>query len=294
MKTSAHLATNSSSVPARWPAPLTAREMDQQFPGMLDGIQILAGAANVIMQLSRSGVGYGVMESRVHSGNVFRHPVKRTRTTFTYLAVALLGTPEEKLAYRKAVNGVHAQVYSTEQSPVKYHALDPKLQLWVAACLYFGFADVNRQLGGRLNPEQAAAFYRQAAPLATTLQVRPEMWPADLDAFNTYWQAELEQRHIDATVRAYFNDLVDLKMLHPALSLPLRRFHRFVTAGFLPQRLREQMHYAWGPEQQRKFDRFLAVAGAINRSTPRVLRQLPFSLVLWDFRRRLRNGLPLV
>lgn len=124
--------------------------MDQQFPGMLDGIQILSGAANVIMQLSYPGVGYGVVESRVHSGHVFRHPIKRARTTFTYLAVALLGTPEEKLAYRKAVNGVHAQVYSTEQSPVKYHALDPKLQLWVAACLYVGFADVNRQLGGRL------------------------------------------------------------------------------------------------------------------------------------------------
>lgn len=56
----------------------------------------LAGPANVIMQLSWPGVGYGVQESRVDSGNALKHPVKRARTTFTYLAVALLGTAEDQ------------------------------------------------------------------------------------------------------------------------------------------------------------------------------------------------------
>ena len=32
------------------------------------GVGLLAGPANVIMQLARPGVGYGVMESRVESG----------------------------------------------------------------------------------------------------------------------------------------------------------------------------------------------------------------------------------
>ena len=46
------------------------------------------------MELARPGVGYGVMESRVESGRVDRHPIKRARTTFTYLAVALRGTDD--------------------------------------------------------------------------------------------------------------------------------------------------------------------------------------------------------
>jgi uncharacterized protein (DUF2236 family) len=50
--------------------------------GML-GIGLVAGPANVIMQLAQPGVGYGVMESRVESGRVDRHPIKRARTTFT-------------------------------------------------------------------------------------------------------------------------------------------------------------------------------------------------------------------
>ena len=82
------------------------------------GVGLLAGPANVIMQLARPGVGYGVMESRVESGRVDRHPIKRARTTFTYLAVAAHGTDEQKAAYRRAVNGAHAQVYSTDESPV--------------------------------------------------------------------------------------------------------------------------------------------------------------------------------
>ena len=72
--------------------------------GMM-GVALLAGPANVIMQLARPGVGYGVMESRVESGRVDRHPIKRARTTFTYLAVATRGSDEQKAAFRRAVNG---------------------------------------------------------------------------------------------------------------------------------------------------------------------------------------------
>ena len=74
----------------------------------LMGVALLAGPANVIMQLARPGVGYGVLESRVESGRVDRHPIKRARTTFTYLAVATKGTDAQKAAFRRAVNKAHA------------------------------------------------------------------------------------------------------------------------------------------------------------------------------------------
>jgi len=58
----------------------------------LMGVALLAGPANVIMELAQPGVGYGVLESRVESGRTDRHPIKRARTTFTYLAVATAGS----------------------------------------------------------------------------------------------------------------------------------------------------------------------------------------------------------
>src|ERR1700738_5734483 len=54
----------------------------------LMGVALLAGPANVIMQLAQPGVGYGVLESRVESGRVDRHPIKRTTTMFSLIPLA--------------------------------------------------------------------------------------------------------------------------------------------------------------------------------------------------------------
>ncbi len=139
----------------------------------LMGVALLAGPANVIMQLARPGVGYGVMESRVESGRVDRHPIKRARTTFTYLAVATKGSDEQKAAFRRAVNGAHAQVYSTDESPVAYNAFDTDLQLWVGACMYKGAVDIYRMFVGEMDDETAERHYREGMALGTTLQVPP-------------------------------------------------------------------------------------------------------------------------
>ncbi|KAB2586677.1 hypothetical protein BS297_04045, partial [Rhodococcus erythropolis] len=119
-----------------------AVDIDAEVEKAMSGLGLLAAGANVIMQLARPAVGYGVYESKVETGRLDRHPVKRTRTTLTYLAVASLATDEEKKLYRRAVNGSHKHVRSDENSAVEYNAFDPELQLWVAACLYRGFEDV--------------------------------------------------------------------------------------------------------------------------------------------------------
>ena len=137
----------------------------------LMGVALLAGAANVIMELARPGVGYGVAESRVESGRIDRHPIKRARTTFTYVAVANAGTDAQKAAFRRAVNRAHAQVYSTPDSPVSYNAFDPDLQLWVAACIYKGGVDIYRTFIGEIPEEDADRLYREGMSIGTTLQV---------------------------------------------------------------------------------------------------------------------------
>lgn len=283
-----------SPLQARWPAPLNAKEWDRRFPGVLDSVGMLAAGANIIMQLALPPVGHGVAESKVYSGSIFHHPIKRTRTTLTYLAVAMLGDAAEKQAYRSAVNRSHAQVRSDANSPVKYNAFDPELQLWVAACLYWGYTDLLEKLRGPLSRAQQEEFYQLAQPLGTTLQVRPEMWPEDLAAFEQYWQQTLPRLSIDPKVRAMLTDIADLKFLPPLVSVLLGPFNRFVTTGFLPAEVREQMHFEWSAEQQRRFDRLLKVVATVNRVVPRVIRQAPTLLFMRDFRRRLRKGLPMV
>lgn len=158
---------------------------------LLNPAAALLPAANVIMQLALPGVGYGVLESPVDSGNVYKHPFKRARTTGTYLAVATMGTEDDRKLIRDAVDTAHAQVRSTTSSPVRYNAFDPKLQLWVAACLYRYYIDQHEFLYGPLDDEAADAVYQDARRLGTTLQVRADMWPADRLAFDEYWKRSL-------------------------------------------------------------------------------------------------------
>lgn len=291
---SADVSARDSAIARQWPAPLTAQELDERFPGILDGVAFLSGAANIIMQLGRPAVGYGVAESRVHSGNVFKNPVKRARTTFTYLAVAMLGTTEEKLAYRAAVNRSHAQVHSTAKSPVKYNAFDPGLQLWVAACLFWGLRDSIERFRGPLGDDEVAELLELAKPLATTLQVRPESWPRTRKEFETYFETELQKVTIDPTIRGYLNKLVEVDLGNEPIRLLVGPPLRFLTLGFLPQHFREQMRYDWTEQDQKLFERVIGAASLVNRGLPRVVRQAPSLVMMWDFRRRLAKGLPLV
>lgn len=260
----------------------------------LTGPGLLAGAANVIMQLAWPEVGYGVVESRVDSGNLFKHPVKRTRTTLTYLAVAVLGDDTDRAAYRRAVNTSHAQVRSGPDSPVSYNAFDSELQLWVAACLYRGLEDVQRLFGDRLDAEDAERLYQESAVLGTTLQVRPQHWPVDREEFERYWADGLKRVAIDDTVRRHLTDVMLVRWLPRVVSLPLQPFNRFITTGFLPPEFREQMQLAWGPAQQRRFERFTGVLGAVVRRLPPWAQAFPYNVLLWDMRRRIRTGRPLV
>jgi uncharacterized protein (DUF2236 family) len=289
-----HVERAVSESPIISPRPRRTLQLDDTLMGMA----LLLGPANVIMQLANPGVGYGVMESRVESGRVDLHPLKRARTTFTYLAVALAGTDTQKAAFRSAVNGAHAQVYSTPESPVQYNAFDVDLQLWVAACLYKGGVDFYRMFIGEMDDDDADRHYREAVVLASTLQVPPEMWPADRSAFDRYWNEQLDKVHIDDAVRRYLYPIAVSRI--QALRLPdvLRRqpekLSLLLTAGFLPQRFRDEMQFSWDATAQRRFDRVIAVLRTLNNAMPRFVRRFPFNVLLWDLDRRIKAGRPLV
>jgi uncharacterized protein (DUF2236 family) len=273
---------------------ITAGATPVRLEDALTGPGLLAAAANVIMQLGRPEVGHGVVESRVESGQLFRHPIKRGRTTLTYLAVAIRGTESERQAFRAGVDRVHAQVRSTPSSPVSYDAFDPDLQLWVAACLYKGLEDVQQAFGVGLDADDAQRLYQESAVLGTTLQVPADRWPADREAFERYWTEGLAAVSIDDTVRTYLTDVMMMRFLPRVLSVPLGPLNRFVTSGFLPPVFREQMHVPWSDRHQRRFDRMTTVLGAVVRRLPAPLQAFPYNIYMWDLRRRIRAGRPLV
>jgi uncharacterized protein (DUF2236 family) len=257
---------------------------------LLNPAAVLLPAANVIMQLALPGVGYGVLESPVKSGNVYEHPFKRARTTGTYLAAATLGSDADRALIRAEVDRVHALVRSNPSSPVSYNAFDPKLQLWVAACLYRYYVDMHEFLYGPLDDESAGAVYLDARKLGTTLQVRTGMWPADRAAFDEFWKRSLDQLRIDPPVRDHLHGVAVMAFLPAPLRLLAGRFNLFATTGFLPAEFRDHMRLAWTPSQQRRFEWLLSGLRVADRVVPRDVWIFGYRLYLWDMRARARHG----
>ncbi|MFL6207184.1 MAG: oxygenase MpaB family protein [Acidimicrobiales bacterium] len=277
-------------------------DVPREIRDSMVGLALAAGGANVIMQLARLPVGRGVAESRVESGRVDRHPVKRLRTTTAYLLIAMLGTEPEREELRRQIDRVHAQVRSRPQDPVAYNAFDPELQLWVAACLYKGLEDVHRLFGPRVEERFFDdVLYPHAARLGTTLQVTDDMWPVDRAAFEAYWKEGIARIEMDEVTRPYLRGIADLSFVVARLGPlggPLRRVLRplgeVMTGGFLPAELRDELGLPWGAARQRRFDGVARAASAVSRRLPRPVRELPLNLYLRDTQHRLRTGRPVV
>ncbi|OHU21257.1 hypothetical protein BKG76_11325 [Mycobacteroides franklinii] len=260
----------------------------------LDFWSAAGSAANVVMQMSWPEVGYGVAESRVESGSLMKHPWKRLRTTAQYMAVAVLGTQQERDAYRDAVNVAHRQVRSTPESPVKYNAFNRELQMWVAACLFIFYEDTYQLIHGKMTDEQADNFYRKAMPIGTTLQVTEDQWPATRAAFDIYWNTACERIQLDDFVRDFAMRLIDLKMINWPMRKLLAPLLKFLTIGFLAPIFREQIGLEWTEDDRRRFEHLFLFVSFVNRFIPRFLRTMNYSYLMADLRWRLRTGRPLI
>lgn len=241
----------------------------------------LSGTANVVMQLSRPEIGYGVKDSVVTEGSLFGNPRRRQRTTVGLLAVAVLGTADERAAYRAAVNRSHAQVPN---------AFDPELQRWVAACIYRGFEEAREYTYGPLRGAEREEFYRQGMVFGAMLQMPPELWPEDRDAFEDYWKASLAAVRIDDAVREYLLRVIRLEYLRRPIPAPVIRLRFWLVRGYLPAELRAQMGLTWTPQQQRRFVRFNACVGFVVRRLPIAVRPWPFTRSIRRLRERLAAG----
>lgn len=249
---------------------------------------------NVIMQLANPAVGYGVAHSRVDSGRLDLHPVKRARTTASYLAVAAMGNADDRRRYRQAVNRQHVQVRSDDDSPVAYNAMHTDLQLWVAACLYIGWEDIYERVHGPLCGDAREVFYRQGMVCGTTLQMPAEMWPATRDDFTTYWNDQVSRIEISDEIREFLLSIAHFGYASQRIQdrYGPAKYHR--TIGYLPQPFRDALGVDWTDADQNWFDGYVGRLVARERRLPLFLSQLGFRALLLDVRIRARLGRPLV
>jgi uncharacterized protein (DUF2236 family) len=222
---------------------------------------LLAGSGRaILLQLANPAVGHAVAD---HS-NFAADPLRRLRNTLTFVYALVYGTDEQKRRMTALVNSSHQPVRSPS-----YDAVDPALQLWVAATLYDTAVTVHElAFGPMVDPD---TVYREYSIVGTALQMPAELWPTDRAAFRAYWDSQLARLSVDDRVRA-----VSRQLLHPATgplwmrtAMPLVRL---VTAGLLPGDVREAYRL---PLDQRRYDRLMRWTARIYPHLPRRLRSWP-------------------
>jgi uncharacterized protein (DUF2236 family) len=242
-----------------------------------EGALLAGGARAILLQVAHPAVGRGVAQ---HSDFATR-PLDRLRATLTYVYCVTYGSPEEIQAVAAVVTGAHRKV-----TGAGYRASDPELQLWVAATLYDTALLIYQQLFGPLDGVEAEKVYQQYAVLGTALQVPAGAWPADRAAFRSYWDRMVDTLQVSADGQAVARDL-----LHPpSAPLALRAampLNRFLTAAWLPPRIRQGYGIPWDERQQRRYELLMKIGATVYPRLPVPLREAPKSWYLRDMRRRL-------
>ncbi|CAM3220803.1 hypothetical protein PSET11_00651 [Arthrobacter ulcerisalmonis] len=230
---------------------------------------LLAGAGRaILLQIANPAVGHGVAE---HS-NFTDRPLDRLMGTLTYVYAVSFGTEDQIQEVRRRVNKAHAPVRrAATEASAGYNAYDADAQLWVAATLYDTAATVLTEIYGTPDAEAADAMYRDYARLGTALQVPSHLWPADRAAFATYWEGQVATLRADATAVRVATALLRPSggpLWYRALMPPAR----FLTAGFLPDQLRQDFGLAWSKGSERRFRRTMRVLAVTYPRLPRLLR----------------------
>jgi uncharacterized protein (DUF2236 family) len=244
-----------------------------------EGALLAGGARAILLQIAHPAVGRGVAEHSDFAGR----PLDRLRATLTYVYCVTFGTPDEIEAVAAQVTAAHRRV-----AGAGYRALDPELQLWVAATLYDTAILLYEELFGALDATRADKVYEQYAVLGTALQVPVGMWPTDRRAFRVYWDQMIDTLEVSDEARRVARDLLSAEHA----PLPVRAampFNRFLTAAWLPARIRAQYGISWDDWQQRRYDLLRKVGAPVYRLLPVPLREAPKTWYLHDMRRRLRT-----
>lgn len=247
-------------------------------------LAVLGWPAAILMQLAHPLVAEGVYE---HS-SFRRTPAAaagRLHATIQAMLRLGFGDPPEHQRALDGIREVHRRVHGTLPHAVgpfaagtPYSAEDPDLVLWVHLTLLDVLPRAFELMVGPLGEAERDAYCAQAAGVAVALGARapdvPSTW-GDL-------QAQM-RRVLDSGVLVVSPHAHELHaaVMQPRLARwapPLTWHHRLLTAGLLPPDFRTAYGIPWTAQDERRFQRVVAV---LHR-----LRSLsPDRLALWAYAR---------
>lgn len=198
---------------------------------------LLGGGRALLMQLAHPGVAAGVEE---HS-DFHQRPLRRLTRTLQLTLKLTFGPREQALAAARTINRTHARVRGSG-----YRAQDPRLKLWVHATLIDSAWVAHDAFVAPLTRTEREAYYEQSKLVGGLLGIPAELYPAGLSGFEGYVERMLHGGELQVDDRA--RRLAALVLRPPLRTVPAPAWLPLaaITAGLLPEELREAYRLPWG------------------------------------------------
>lgn len=257
------------SVAGRWRAsrPLRGRGRDRAlYDRLADSTPVAAGGRAILLQIADPVVGTGV---RQHS-DFARRPQQRLAHTLMFVYAVVIGTDADAAVATAFVNRAHRSVAGADEVD---------RQRWVAATLFDSARQALALLAEPLSDDEAERVLAAYAPIATALRVPADGWFDSVAVFDAYWERTLPTLRVTDDARGIVRDLLHPRFapLWVRLAMPLVRV---VTVGMLPDALRSQYGFAWGPREQRRFRRAVRSVRGVRALVPGWALRMPGPLLL--------------
>jgi uncharacterized protein (DUF2236 family) len=231
-----------------------------------EGVLILGGGRALLMQIAHPMVARGVAE---HS-NFRADRIDRLLRTLRPTLAMVFGTADQALAAAASVNRVHDHI-----TGAGYAAKDPDLLLWVYATLVDTSVVMHERFVRPLSRTEQDRYYEDMRRFASLLSIPPHVMPPTIEDLRAYIAGMCEALTVTHDAR----EIAEALFHANALTWPVMRSVRTLTAGLLPEGLRAQFGLEWGGSREKALSGFAAASRVLLPRFPKALRAPPWFLM---------------
>ena len=242
-----------------------------------ESLLFLGGGKAALLQLAHPFVAHAIdRHSRTRSD-----PFGRFRRTFESVFRMVFGDLDAALGAARRVHAIHSRVTGRLDERVgpfppgtPYHASDPEASLWVHATLIETAIEVYGLVVRPLSYAERDRYYRESKRFARLFAIPESILPRDWSAFSDYYRSMIasETLTVGRAARELGGFLFDPG---PRFQRPAFRWLEIMTAGLMPERLREDFALSYGSFERAVFQASLAALRALHPRLPRRLRYVP-------------------
>jgi uncharacterized protein (DUF2236 family) len=223
---------------------------------------VLLGPPILVLQVAHPVVGAGVLQHSHYQDEPWRRLIRTARS----LTVVAYGDLPSAVAEAARLREMHSTIKGVDDEGRRYHALHPEAYAWVHATLVRGAVDAQRLFGSGIATRLLPGYYQDMRKVGLLLGLREHHLPADLAAFDAYYDTVVRDRLEDnqavrevlSTIRNPVRPrtrLVPGFVWRPIASFIGNRAY-LVAVGTLPDVLRDRFGLTWSHEQELRLRRF--------------------------------------